>query len=92
MRIVLNDCKQIAFHVENTFTVSVSNNKEDKHKLWIAFTVSRSKLLHQPVDLLSFSWESESFEELSQGRNKLHSREVESVDVGVHDLLIEPVN
>ena len=59
--------------------------------LWIALAVSRSKLLHQAIDLLRLARQPEATEEHANRRYKLQALEVELIDVRVHHFLVEPV-
>lgn len=56
----------------------------------VALYVSSSKLLHQPVNLLGFPREAETFQERPQGGDELLLTEVQLVHVGIHHLLVEP--
>ena len=55
--------------------------------LGVAFTISTSKLLHQPVDLLSLTRKTEVLQEHSERRDEIQCFEIHQIHVSVHNLL-----
>ena len=54
--------------------------------LSVAFTVSGSEFLHEPINFLSFTWQPETFQELAQGADQILVGKIEQIDVRVHHL------
>ena len=62
---------------------------ERSDALWIALAVSRSKLLHQAINLLRFARKSEAAEEGADGGDERKLTELEAIDVSVHHFAVE---
>ena len=57
-----------------------------RHWPLVVFAIPGSELLHQAINLLGFSWQSEAREEQTQSRHKLLTGKVYLVHICIHDL------
>ena len=55
--------------------------------LCVCLAVATGKLLHDPVDLLSFTGQTEVREEVADGSNKVHVGKIHLVNVVIHHRL-----
>ena len=62
---------------------------ERSDALWIALAVSRSKLLHQAINLLRFARKSEAAEEGADGGDERKLTELEAINVSVHHFAVK---
>ena len=75
---------------DNRESKDIGSISAGKHPLvGVASTVAGGKLLHQTINLLRLSWQSEAFQEQPQSLHQVLVLEVKEVDIAVHHCLVQ---